>query len=121
MIGYAVLGLVLATMAVGLYMGIRYLRHLRNRPSIIGLHFILGFLSLEPLAFLLRGAMSTATPRPSLVGILGGCGIMLALVSGVTAVMVGRKSRQTANVTLATHVSLATGAFLLLATWVFTA
>ncbi len=119
MIGYAVLTLLVATMAVGVYLGVRYLRRLRNKPTVIGLHFILAFLSLEPLAFLLRGAVSTVSPRPSLVGILGGCGILLALMSGVTAVMVGRKSRQTANVALATHVGVATGAFLLLAAWVF--
>jgi uncharacterized membrane protein YozB (DUF420 family) len=121
MIGLAILALVIATMSVGVYMGLRHLRRLRNRPSVIGLHFILGALTLEPLVVVLRGAPNGAGPKPTLLGVLGAIFIMLALFSGVMAVMIGRKSRQTANVALATHAGVATTAFLLLAAWALAA
>ena len=40
-------------------------------------------------------------------------------MTGVTAVMVGRKSRQTANLTLATHAGVAATAFVILLAWAF--
>jgi hypothetical protein len=117
MIGLAILALVAATMAVGVYMGLRYLRRLRNRPSVIGLHFILGALTLEPLVVVLRGAPNGGVAKPTVIGVLGALFVLMALMSGVTAVMIGRKSRQTANIALASHASVATVAFLLLLAW----
>ena len=110
---------ILLTGAVGLgvYMGLRYLRRLRNKPTIIGLHFLLGAGVLEPALIAMRGGMGGPLKQISFASALGVTFVGLALVTGITAVMIGRKSRQTADIALATHVGVAAIAFVLIMTW----
>ena len=119
MLAIPIVILVSVTVAIGLYMGLRYLRRARNPPTLVGVHFLLGAASLEPMLIVLRGGLGHAAARLSPVGIAAAGLIGLALMSGVTAVMVGRTSRQTANLTLATHAAVAAGAYLLLLIWAF--
>jgi hypothetical protein len=117
MIKASILILITVTAGLGVYMGLRYLRGLRNRPGVTATHFLLAALSLEPLVIGLRGGIGGAAAKPSLFGVLAAALIALALLSGVTAVMIGRKSRQTANIALGTHAGIAATGYLLLWAW----
>ncbi len=117
MIAIPILLLITATVGVGLYMGLRYLRRQRNRPTIIGLHFLLGAFSLEPMVVTMRGGLGHPAEKLSPLAIAAAVFVALALFSGVTAVMIGRQSRQTANIALASHAGLAAAAFALVMTW----
>ena len=57
MLAIPIVLLVSATVAIGLYMGLRYLRRARNPPTLIGVHFLLGAASLEPMLIVLRGGL----------------------------------------------------------------
>lgn len=120
MLAIAILLLVSVTVAIGLYMGLRYLKRQRNTPGVIGTHFLLGALTLEPMLIGLRGGIGLAPVRPSLAGSLAAGLIAVALFTGITAVMIGRKSRQTANIALGTHAAVAGSAYILLWVWVVT-
>jgi hypothetical protein len=117
MLALPIVIIVSVTVAIGLLMGLRYLRRLRNPPTLIGVHFLLGALSLEPMLIAMRGGLGVAATKPSPVGVAAAGLIALALISGVTAVMVGRKSRQTANITLLAHAGVAATAYLLVLAW----
>ncbi len=119
MLAIPIVLLVSATVAIGLYMGLRYLRRARNPPTLIGVHFLLGAASLEPMLIVLRGGLGHPATKLSPIGLVAAGLIALALMTGVTAVMVGRKSRQTANLTLATHAGVAATAFVILLAWAF--
>jgi hypothetical protein len=110
---------VVCTVALGLWLGLRYLGRKRNTPVMVGFHFLLGALSLEPMVIALRGGIGGPPAPASLVGTLAAAGLALALFSGITAVMIGRGSRRTANVALGTHAAVAASAFLLMVGWVF--
>jgi hypothetical protein len=119
MMKLAVLVPVGATVALGLLLGLRYLRRVRNTPVLIGSHFLLGALSLEPMVVALRGGLGGVAAKPSLAGGLAAGLLTLALLSGVSAVMIGRRSRGTANVALGSHAAVAASAFICLVVWVF--
>ena len=119
MLAIPIVVLVSATVALGLILGFRYLKRVRNPPTLIGVHFLLGAASLEPMLIVLRGGLGHAAVKLSPVGVAAAGLICVALISGVTAVMVGRKSRQTANLTLATHAGVAATAYLVLLAWAF--
>ena len=57
-----------AAMCLGVIMGIQYLRRVRSKPVMIGVHLLLGAGGLEVLAMMLRGAPMvrrfTADPWP---------------------------------------------------------
>jgi hypothetical protein len=110
--------LLTSTVALGIYLGTRYLRHLPRPPVLIGLHFLFGAACLEPIAIVLHGGIVGAQTKPPLTGLLTAAFIAMALASGVTAVMIGRRSRQTANVALSIHAGLAASAFTLMVAWV---
>lgn len=119
MIAIPIVILITATVGFGLYLGLNYLRRVRNKPTIIGVHFLLGAASLEPMVIVLHGGVN-GHARPPLFGILSAAFVGLALLSGVTAVMIGRQSRQTANIALASHASIAAAAFFLMIAWIVT-
>ncbi len=119
MLAIPIVLLVSATVALGLFMGFRYLKRVRNPPTLIGVHFLLGAASLEPMLIVLRGGLGHPAVKMSPLGIAAAGLIGLALISGVTAVMVGRKSRQTATLTLAVHAGVAATAYLILLAWAF--
>ena len=47
-----------STVAIGLYMGWRYLRGERNNRVLVGFHLVLGVIGLEVTAMVIRGAPS---------------------------------------------------------------
>ena len=54
-----------ATVGFGLYPGLNYLRQVRNKPTIIGVHFLLGAASLEPLVIVLHGGVNRHARSPT--------------------------------------------------------
>jgi hypothetical protein len=119
MIAIPIALLISATVGLGLYLGYRYLKRIRNTPGLIGTHFLLGAASFEPMVLVLRGGVA-GHAKLSLIAMLMVGGVGLALFSGVTAVMIGRKSRQTANIALATHAGFGLSVFLLMVAWALT-
>lgn len=102
---------------LGVILGVQYLRRVRSQPVVIGLHLLLGAGSMEVLAMLLRGAPDGTTwSGTGMVKIAAGL-VAMAMVSGLVAPMIGRGSRRTMNVALATHVSIAVAGIALLLAW----
>jgi len=103
--------------ALGVVLGIQYLRRIRSQPVLIGMHLLLGAGGMEVLAMLLRGAPDgTLWSGTGMVKIAAGL-VALAMVTGLVAPMIGRGSRRTMNVALATHVSIAVAGIALLLAW----
>ena len=117
MIEIPIVILITATVGLGIYMGLRYLKRIRNTPMIIGTHFLLGAATLEPMVIVLHGGVNGHAKAP-IFGVLSAAFVGLALMSGATAVMIGRQSRRTADIALASHAGLAATAFFLMVAWV---
>jgi len=107
-----------AAVCLGVIMGLEYLRGVRSRPAMIGIHLLLGAGGLEVLVMLLNrtpdGEVMPAGPLATAAAAL----VALALFVGLLAPMIGRRSRRTMNVALATHASIASTGFLVLLVWV---
>jgi len=101
------------TICLGLWLGLEYLRRVRSRPVMIGMHALLGAGGLEVMVMLLRGAPDGSTlPGTSLMR-AAALLLLLAMMSGLLAPMIGRRSRRTMNVALAAHVGVAATGFAL--------
>jgi hypothetical protein len=102
----AVLLLSLAA-ALGLYLGLCYLKGGRNRPMLIGSHLLLGIGGAEALLLTHRsvasdGAASGGSQANLALGL-----IAAAIFAGFLAPVIGRYSRSTGSLALATHAALA--------------
>ena len=107
-----------AAALLGIYLGYQYLRRTRSRPVLIGLHLLLGAGGLEVLAVVLRGAPDGTSVVAGRLGNAGAGLVALALFSGLLAPMIGRRSRETMNVALATHVGVALVGCALVLVWI---
>lgn len=108
-----------AAVCLGIYLGVEYLRGIRSRPVMIGLHLLLGAGGLEVIAMLLKGTPDGTLVAAGTTGHAAALLLLLAMFTGLTAPMVGRGSRRVMNVALAMHASAAAAGFLLLLAWVF--
>jgi len=107
--------LLTAAVGLGLYLGLLYLRRVR-KPVVVGAHLLLGAAGLETTVVMLRGAPDGVT----LAGSYGGAAaalLALTLVSGFSAPLLGKGSRRTANILLATHAGIGVTAFVLFLVW----
>lgn len=102
---------------LGLVLGVDYLRRVRSRPVLIGLHLLLGAGGVELIAIVLRGTPDGKVMPAGWPGKFAALLLLMALFTGLLAPMVGRRSRNTMNLALATHVSLAAVGFTLLLAW----
>jgi len=107
-----------AAVILGIFLGYQYLRRVRSRPVLIGVHLLLGAGGLEVLAVLLRGAPDGDTLAPGKLGKVAAGLVVLALFSGLLAPMLGRRSRETMNIALATHAAVALAGFTLVLVWI---
>lgn len=107
--------------ALGVWLGIEYLRRVRSKPAVIGLHLLLGAGGLEVIAVLLRGTPDGAVMRVDVLGQLAAGLLAFALFSGLVAPMIGRRSRATMNVALLAHVTGAAAGFVLCLVWMLRA
>lgn len=109
--------LLTGAVALGVLLGIEYLRRVRSRPVVIGLHLLLGAGSLEVMAMLLHGTPDgAATPARKVLQATAAL-LAFALCSGLVAPMVGRRSRSTMNAALGVHATSAAAGFVLCLYW----
>ncbi len=102
---------------LGVLLGLDYLRRVRSRPTMIGLHLLLGAGAVEVVAMLLRGTPGGATiPRAAILQCAAGL-LAFALCSGLVAPMIGRRSRLTMNVALLVHVTASASGVVLCLVW----
>ncbi len=92
--------------ALGVYLLTVFLRGERNRPMLIGTHLILGVGGAEALFLALRSANQSGGTRDASTVTLALGFIMAAIIAGFLGPIVGRRSRTTGTVALATHASL---------------
>jgi hypothetical protein len=106
-----------AAVALGILLAIEYLRRVRSKPVIIGLHLLLGAGAVEVMAMLLRGP-PTGGAAPALPMLQVATGLLaFALFSGLIVPIIGRRSRATMNVGLVIHVTAAAAGFVLCLVW----
>jgi len=108
----------MATVGVGLILGLRFLRGQPRKPTLIGLHFLLAAAGLEGVMLLLHGAPNgdRVDSGPSGTLVLGL--FVVALLSGLAAATLGRQSPQRTTKLVATHAGLAALGFLTFLVWV---
>jgi hypothetical protein len=112
-----VLVILSAASAIGLYLGLLYLRGERKQ-GLVALHLLLGFGGLETLVMLLHGTPDGATSSGNIsFGKLAAGLFAVSAFSGFIAAL-ARKSPVAANVVLATHVSVGLAGFALFLAWV---
>ncbi|GEM_PF-1840373 len=117
MLAIPVLVLVSATVTLGVILGLEYLRGVRSRPTMIGMHFLLGAASLEVLVMLLAGAPDGTVLLVGRLGHVAAGLLVAALFIGVITPMIGRQSRPTMNIALAAHAIVAASGFVVLVAW----
>jgi len=110
-----------AAVCLGLILGLQYLRGVRSKPVMIGMHLLLGAGGLEVMVMTLSGAPDGTVMWTGTLGRTAAGFLAAALFIGLLTPMVGRRSRQTMNVALATHATIASVGFVLLLAWVMMA
>ena len=111
-----VIVLFLGAAAIGLYLGLGYLRGWPRRPVMIGLHILLGVGGLEAMATLLWGPNADGPVSAS--GAAAAVAFVATMFVGLLAPMVGRRSRPTMNLALSLHAATALSGIVLLLVWV---
>jgi hypothetical protein len=107
---------VTAATALGIYLGVLFLRRVR-RPVLIGVHLILGAAAVEMTAMLLRGTPGGEAVPAGAFGVAAACLLAVAMISGFAAPLFYRQSPRTANVVLATHAGVGVAGFLVFLVW----
>jgi hypothetical protein len=106
-----------AAVALGVVLGLQYLRGERSSPLVMGAHLLLGAGGLETIAMLLRGTPDGTVAEAGSLGRLAAMCLLGGMASGLLAPMIGRRSVQTMNVALITHIGVAAAGFLLFLGW----
>ncbi len=109
--------LLTGSVALGLLLGLEYLRRVRSRPAVVGFHLLFGAASVEVMAMLLRGAPDSASLAPGPLPRAATGLLAFALLSGLVAPMIGRRSRGTMNGALIVHVTAAAAGCMLCVLW----
>ncbi|KIZ40999.1 MULTISPECIES: hypothetical protein [Rhodopseudomonas] len=107
-----------AASALGLYLGLLFLRGER-RPTLIAFHLLLGFGGLETLVMLLHGTPNGAegASNAASLGTIAAGLFAVSAFSGFVAAL-ARRSPVAANVVLGTHVTVGLAGFALFLAWV---
>ena len=107
-----------STVAIGLYMGLQYLRGVRNNRMLVGVHVIIGIIGLEVLALLLRGAPDGTHLADSRMGPASALLLAAALLTGFMVPLIAAPKPGATGTALAVHATVATLAFGALLLWV---
>ncbi len=110
--------LVTVAVAFGIYLGLLYLRRVRPRKILLGAHILLGMGGLEQVALLIHGAPSGVILKAGAFGTAALGLFALAMFSGLTAPLLGQKSRRNGEFMLATHAFVGLAGFVLLLVWI---
>jgi hypothetical protein len=120
--GLPLLLLLGASVALGLFLGWRYLHKLRNNPVHSAVHLILGVAGLECLLLLMRGALDAPVAPTQLLAKPAAVLLALTLMAGFAAPIVARQfGRKPATVALIAHATLGAAGVILAVTWLATA
>jgi len=110
--------LLIGAATLGVLLLFDYLNGRRSKPTIIGLHMLLGAGSLEVVAMLLRGisegGVTTAGRVPQFAAGL----VAFALWSGLMVPLIGRRSRGVMNGAMLIHVAASASGVVLCLLWV---
>jgi hypothetical protein len=111
-----ILLLMIAT-GLGIIMALRYWRGEKNKPTMIGLHFLFGAGGLEVLVMLMAGSPdgSTASSGPS-AG-LAAAFIAAALIMGLIAALMARQFPKALTALIGIHGSIAIAGVALVLLW----
>jgi hypothetical protein len=114
-----VLALLTASMLLGLYLVLLFLRRER-KPAIVGFHILLGLGGLETLVMLLRGTPSGTAEAAGQFGVAAAALFGIAMFTGLTGAMIARRSAMSANIVVVTHSSIGVAGFVLFLAWLST-
>jgi len=114
---YLAAALLTSGVGLGLYLGLLYLRRVR-RPVLVGAHLLLGAAGIETMVVLLRGTRDGVVTTGSF-GIVVVVLLAAALVSGLSAPLLGKRSRQRMNILLATHAGVGLSGFVFFLAWLW--
>jgi hypothetical protein len=107
-----------AAVALGIFLGWRYLHHLRNNPVHSAVHLILGVAGLECMVLLMRGAPDGSVIPTQLLGKPAAVLLALTVMAGFAAPIVGRHfGRKTGTGALIAHATLGAAGFILAMAW----
>lgn len=107
-----------SSVALGLFLGWRYLRQVRNKPVHSAVHLMLGAAGLECMVMLRRGAPDGTVVPVEIVGTAAAFLLALAMLSGLLSPMVGRHwGRRPGTLALIAHATLGGGGFILFLVW----
>jgi hypothetical protein len=110
--------LLCASVALGLFLGWRYLHRLRNNPVHSAVHLIMGGAGLECMVQLMRGAPDGSVFPAELLGRPAALLMALAMMSGFASPVIGRQfGRKPATAVLIAHAALGAGGFILAMAW----
>jgi hypothetical protein len=115
---YPALVLLGASAALGVWLGLQYLRRVRAKPALIAVHLMLGGAGLEAFAVLLRGTPDGDVMPAGWLGNSAGILLAMAMLSGLaTPLIAKRRPRRTGSIALAVHVGAGLAGFALFVTW----
>jgi hypothetical protein len=89
-----------------------------RKPVLIGVHLLFGLGALEVLIYFLKDANGGEGQPAGSFGNVAAAFLALAAFSGLLAPILGRRSRLTSNVLMATHASCGIAGFLTALAWV---
>ena len=107
-----------STVAIGLYMGLQYLKGVRNNRMLVGIHVLIGIAGLEVFALLLRGAPDGTHLADSRMGPASALLLAAALFSGFMVPLIAAPKPGATGVMLGVHAAVGTVAFGALLLWV---
>lgn len=109
------------SVALGLYLGYRFLQRRRNRPALIAFHILPGLGALELIAMLLRGSPKGAVMSSAGLGKAAALLLIIAIIVGLLTPMIARdRPRPVATTALTIHALFAGAGFVLLCVWAAT-
>jgi hypothetical protein len=106
-----------STVAIGLYMGLNYLKGQRNNRNLVAAHVLIGLAGLEVFALLLRGAPDGTRLAPGQLGPAAALLFAAALFSGFVGPLIMRPRPAATGPVLALHAAFGSIGFGVLVLW----
>ena len=107
-----------ATVAIGLYMGLNYLKGRRDNRNLVAVHIIIGIVGLEVFVLLLRGAPDGTRLAESQLGPASALLFAGALFTGFVVPLIAKPRPATTGPALAVHAVFGMVGFGALVLWV---
>jgi hypothetical protein len=106
-----------ASAALGLYLGLLYLRGVR-KPVLIGTHLLLGAGGLEQLVMVMRGVPNGDTLRAGTFGTVAAGLLVAAMATGLAAPLLAGRSRRGGEAVLVAHICAGLAGFVIFVSWI---